>query len=146
MRGTGPHRPQSLAPFGQLLAHWVKWEMAPCRPSAPVSAFFRHKGAPTAFAVPFSAEYLRELHACWRDTGALPHLSADGWAQQLCVTPRELAWIACQLLRPPLPHLLCLRMKRCNLLSGVLNLKVQGPSAVLEPGELSGSAALEAPE
>lgn len=38
--------------------------------------------------------------------------------------PRELAWIACQLLRPPLLCLLCLLMKRCNLLSGVLDLNV----------------------
>lgn len=38
--------------------------------------------------------------------------------------PRELAWIACQLLRLPLHHLLCLLMKHCNLLSGVLDLNV----------------------
>ncbi|CAL8268003.1 unnamed protein product [Boreogadus saida] len=34
---------------------------------APASAFFRRGSAPASFTVPPSEEYLRELHACWRD-------------------------------------------------------------------------------
>lgn len=46
--------------------------------SAPGSAFFRRGRVPTPFSVPPSEEYLRELHACWRDPGALSRLSSDG--------------------------------------------------------------------
>lgn len=46
--------------------------------SAPGSAFFRRGRPPTPFSVPPSEEYLRELHACWRDPSALSRLSADG--------------------------------------------------------------------
>ena len=35
--------------------------------------------AQPAFTVPLSDEYLRELHACWRDTRALSHATSDGW-------------------------------------------------------------------
>ncbi|XP_068583377.1 LOW QUALITY PROTEIN: uncharacterized protein [Cebidichthys violaceus] len=45
-------------------------------PSA--SAFFRGVPAPSTFSVPPSEEYLRELHACWRDTGTLSRLTSDG--------------------------------------------------------------------
>lgn len=48
--------------------------------AAPESAFFRRERAPPAFTVPPSVEYLRELHACWRDPSALSRLSADGRA------------------------------------------------------------------
>ena len=34
--------------------------------------------AQPAFTVPLSDEYLRELHACWRDTRALSHATSDG--------------------------------------------------------------------
>lgn len=42
------------------------------------NAFFRRGRTPTPFAVPPSQEYLRELHACWRNPGALSRLSDDG--------------------------------------------------------------------
>ncbi|KAK0149825.1 hypothetical protein N1851_009418 [Merluccius polli] len=45
---------------------------------APASAFFRRGPAPATFTVPPSEEYLRELHACWRDTRALSHTTSDG--------------------------------------------------------------------
>ncbi|MEQ2157365.1 hypothetical protein GOODEAATRI_001120 [Goodea atripinnis] len=45
--------------------------------SASGSAFFRHGQAPTPFSVPPSEEYLRELHACWRDPRTLSCLSTD---------------------------------------------------------------------
>ncbi|XP_035991606.1 uncharacterized protein LOC118562836 [Fundulus heteroclitus] len=41
------------------------------------SAFFRCGRAPTPFSVPPSEEYLKELHACWRDPRALSWLSSD---------------------------------------------------------------------
>ncbi|MEQ2228517.1 hypothetical protein ILYODFUR_009740 [Ilyodon furcidens] len=46
--------------------------------SATGSAFFRHGRAPTPFSVPLSEEYLREMHACWRNPRALLCLSTDG--------------------------------------------------------------------
>ncbi|MEQ2174657.1 hypothetical protein GOODEAATRI_010018 [Goodea atripinnis] len=46
--------------------------------SATGSAFFRRGRAPTPFSVPLSEEYLREMHACWRDPRALLRLSTDG--------------------------------------------------------------------
>ncbi|XP_077388987.1 uncharacterized protein LOC144026275 [Festucalex cinctus] len=46
--------------------------------SASESAFFRRRRPSSAFSVPASEDYLRELHACWRDPGALSHPSADG--------------------------------------------------------------------
>ncbi|MEQ2182865.1 hypothetical protein GOODEAATRI_026665, partial [Goodea atripinnis] len=45
--------------------------------SATGSAFFRRGRAPTPFSVPPSEDYLREMHACWRDPRALSHLSTD---------------------------------------------------------------------
>ncbi|CAL8310464.1 unnamed protein product [Boreogadus saida] len=45
--------------------------------SAQASAFFRRNPAPATFSVPPSEEYLKELHACWRDTRALSHSSSD---------------------------------------------------------------------
>ncbi|XP_057686428.1 uncharacterized protein LOC130912382 [Corythoichthys intestinalis] len=53
----------------------------PQRPaSAPASAFFRHQRSASNFAVPASADFVRELHAGWRDPAALSRLSADGRA------------------------------------------------------------------
>ncbi|XP_057701544.1 uncharacterized protein LOC130921537 [Corythoichthys intestinalis] len=53
----------------------------PQRPvSAPASAFFRHQRSAPNFAVPASADFVRELHAGWRDPAALSRLSADGRA------------------------------------------------------------------
>ncbi|MEQ2168283.1 hypothetical protein GOODEAATRI_012739 [Goodea atripinnis] len=46
--------------------------------SASGSAFFQSGRAPTPFSVPQSEEYLRELHACWRDPRTLSRLSTDG--------------------------------------------------------------------
>ncbi|XP_041817854.1 uncharacterized protein LOC121624267 [Chelmon rostratus] len=51
---------------------------APQAQSAPASAFFRRSTAPAAFSVPPSEEYLKELHACWRDSKALSHATSDG--------------------------------------------------------------------
>ncbi|CAL8347638.1 unnamed protein product [Gadus morhua 'NCC'] len=45
--------------------------------SAQASAFFRRNPAPATFSVPPSEEYLKELHACWRDTRALSHSTSD---------------------------------------------------------------------
>ncbi|MEQ2158923.1 hypothetical protein GOODEAATRI_017161 [Goodea atripinnis] len=44
--------------------------------SASGSAFFRRGRGPTPFSVPPSEEYLRELHACWRDPRALSRARA----------------------------------------------------------------------
>jgi len=44
--------------------------------STQASAFFRHNPAPVTLTVPPSEEYLRELHACWRDTRDLSHSAA----------------------------------------------------------------------
>lgn len=53
----------------------------PQQASAPSgSGFFRRERAPSTFTVPPSAEYLRELHACWGDSSALYRFSADGRA------------------------------------------------------------------
>ncbi|XP_056269652.1 uncharacterized protein LOC130193228 [Pseudoliparis swirei] len=49
------------------------------QPKPPqVSAFFRRTSVPAAFSVPPSEDYLRELHACWRDTSAHSRPSAEG--------------------------------------------------------------------
>ena len=48
--------------------------------SAPASAFFRRGPAPANFTVPPSEDYLKELHACWRDSRALSHATSDGRA------------------------------------------------------------------
>lgn len=56
----------------------LKLEIPQQTEPGPGSAFFRRGRAPSAFVVPPSEEYLRELHACWRDPGALSRLSADG--------------------------------------------------------------------
>ena len=45
---------------------------------APASAFFRRGPAPSSFTVPPSEEYLRELHACWRDPRAHSRATSDG--------------------------------------------------------------------
>ncbi|CAL8269035.1 unnamed protein product [Boreogadus saida] len=45
--------------------------------SAQASAFFRRNPVPATFPVPPSEEYLKELHACWRDTRALSHSTSD---------------------------------------------------------------------
>ncbi|TNN44873.1 CMP-N-acetylneuraminate-beta-galactosamide-alpha-2,3-sialyltransferase 4 [Liparis tanakae] len=41
------------------------------------SAFFRRTSTPAAFSVPPSVDYVRELHACWRDTSNLSRPTAD---------------------------------------------------------------------
>ncbi|XP_077395323.1 uncharacterized protein LOC144031774 [Festucalex cinctus] len=53
-------------------------EVPPQAQSASESAFFRRRRPSSAFSVPASDDYLRELHACWRDPGALSRPSADG--------------------------------------------------------------------
>ncbi|CAJ1069780.1 LOW QUALITY PROTEIN: uncharacterized protein LOC114481864 [Xyrichtys novacula] len=45
--------------------------------SAPASAFFRRRPPPTAFAVPHSPDFLRELQASWMYTRAGSRMSAD---------------------------------------------------------------------
>ena len=47
---------------------------------APVSAFFRNQRAPATFSVPPSEDYLKELHACWRDSKAFSHSNSDSRA------------------------------------------------------------------
>ncbi|TNN33728.1 hypothetical protein EYF80_056109 [Liparis tanakae] len=49
------------------------------QPEPPrASAFFRRTNAPTDFSVPPSVDYLRELHACWRDTSTHSRPSIEG--------------------------------------------------------------------
>ncbi|MEQ2224831.1 hypothetical protein ILYODFUR_011540, partial [Ilyodon furcidens] len=57
----------------------LQLEVPPAQ-SAPSSAFFRRSDAEANFVVPPSAEYVQELHACWADTKAFSHLTADGRA------------------------------------------------------------------
>ncbi|CAL8255682.1 unnamed protein product [Boreogadus saida] len=45
--------------------------------SAQASALFRRNPVPATFSVPPSEEYLKELHACWRDTRAQSHSTSD---------------------------------------------------------------------
>ncbi len=45
---------------------------------APASALFRHRPAPSAFAVPHLEDYLSVLHTAWRDSRACSRLQADG--------------------------------------------------------------------
>ncbi|XP_033987890.1 uncharacterized protein LOC117483621 [Trematomus bernacchii] len=45
--------------------------------AAQASAFFRRSPTPVPLTVPPSEEYLRELHACWRDTKTLSRFSSD---------------------------------------------------------------------
>ena len=47
---------------------------------APASAFYRRRPPPTAFTVPHSEDFLRELQASWTDTKAGAHLSVDARA------------------------------------------------------------------
>ena len=42
------------------------------------SRFFKRVPAATAFTIPPSDDYLRELHTCWSDSKACSRLSADG--------------------------------------------------------------------
>lgn len=44
------------------------------------SVFFRGQRPSPAFAVPPSADYVKQLHACWTDTKALSRLTSDGRA------------------------------------------------------------------
>ncbi len=48
--------------------------------STSTSAFFRRGSAPANFAVPPSEDYVKELHACWRDSRALSRPTSDGRA------------------------------------------------------------------
>ena len=41
------------------------------------SAFFRRKPGPPTFTVPPSEKYVKELHACWRDSRAFSHSTTD---------------------------------------------------------------------
>ncbi|CAJ1061424.1 LOW QUALITY PROTEIN: uncharacterized protein LOC114481864 [Xyrichtys novacula] len=45
---------------------------------APVSAFFRRRPTSTAFAILHAEDFIKELHACWRDSKACSRVSADG--------------------------------------------------------------------
>jgi len=53
---------------------------APQDQPAASSAFFRRPTARASFMVPPSAEYVKELHACWTDTKAFSRLTSDGRA------------------------------------------------------------------
>lgn len=48
----------------------------PARPTAS-SAFFRRHGAAASFTVPPSAEYIKELHACWADVKVFSRPTSD---------------------------------------------------------------------
>lgn len=48
--------------------------------STPGTDFFRCDSVSTSFVAPPSKDYLQELHACWRNTGACSHLTSDGLA------------------------------------------------------------------
>ncbi|KAK0147606.1 hypothetical protein N1851_012909 [Merluccius polli] len=50
---------------------------APQTDPGQTSAFFRRNPAPATFTVPPSEEYVKELHACWRDSRALSHSTTD---------------------------------------------------------------------
>ena len=50
---------------------------APQTDPGQASAFFRRNPAPATFTVPPSEEYVKELHACWRDSRALSHSTTD---------------------------------------------------------------------
>ena len=50
---------------------------APQTDPGRASAFFRRNPAPATFTVPPSEEYVKELHACWRDSRALSHSTTD---------------------------------------------------------------------
>ncbi|XP_059932108.1 uncharacterized protein LOC132475134 [Gadus macrocephalus] len=52
---------------------WLTYSSMRRRQSAQAIAFFRRNPAPATFSVPLSEEYLKELHAFWRDTRALSH-------------------------------------------------------------------------
>lgn len=45
--------------------------------ATPASAFFRRRPLPTAFSVPHSGDFIRELQSSWADTRAGARLSAD---------------------------------------------------------------------
>ncbi|KAK0151644.1 hypothetical protein N1851_007054 [Merluccius polli] len=50
---------------------------APQTDPGQASAFFRRNPAPATFTVPPSEEYVKELHACWRDSRAFSHSTTD---------------------------------------------------------------------
>ncbi|KAK0153029.1 hypothetical protein N1851_005294 [Merluccius polli] len=50
---------------------------APQTDPGQTSAFFRRNPAPATFTVPPSEGYVKELHACWRDSRALSHSTTD---------------------------------------------------------------------
>ncbi|KAK0146804.1 hypothetical protein N1851_013823 [Merluccius polli] len=50
---------------------------APQTDPGQTSVFFRRNPAPATFTVPPSEEYVKELHACWRDSRALSHSTTD---------------------------------------------------------------------
>lgn len=58
--------------------HCLRIDVPQPEQSSSSSGFFRRGRPPPSFVVPPSSEYLRELHACWRDPGACSRLSADG--------------------------------------------------------------------
>ncbi|MED6263577.1 hypothetical protein CHARACLAT_005926 [Characodon lateralis] len=90
---------------------------APPAKSAPLSAFFRHRDAETAFVVLSSAEYVQELHACWTDTRTYSRPMVNGRALAGMHEVPSLGWAACPLSNLPLPLLLFLLMRRRGPLS-----------------------------
>ncbi|CAL8370071.1 unnamed protein product [Gadus morhua 'NCC'] len=69
------------------------------------SAFSRRKPGPPTFTVPPSEKYVKELHACWRDSRAFSHSTTDARtlaamqdAAQVQLTPGLRALVVC------LPH------------------------------------------
>ncbi|KAK0154140.1 hypothetical protein N1851_003764 [Merluccius polli] len=85
-RTTPPtHWERPPAPLLRALCRvqWTRGALARLGLDAPqtdpgqTSAFFRRNPAPATFTVPPSEEYVKELHACWRDSRALSHSTTD---------------------------------------------------------------------
>ncbi|CAL9683629.1 unnamed protein product [Knipowitschia caucasica] len=66
------------AAIRMALAH-LKLDVPQCD-AGPSSAFFRRQSASSGFSVPPSAEYVKELHACWTDTRVFSRPNSDGRA------------------------------------------------------------------
>ncbi|CAL8236507.1 unnamed protein product, partial [Boreogadus saida] len=132
--------------------------------SAQASAFVRRNPAPATFSVPPSEDYLKELHAFWRDTRAFSHSMSDARTLAAMQNVAQQAQV-----EPSLQSLSDASLQAFALMSRELGRAmstlvqtrhqvwlVQSPltetcrrvlrAVPVEPGELFGSAALEALE
>ncbi len=83
-----------------MVLHHLQLEIPQQAESAPESTFLRSRWAPTAFAVAPSEEYLRELYACWGDTGAHSCLSTDGQALKAMYDSARVGWDSMPVVEP----------------------------------------------